>query len=234
MQQENLLQDLNRELKEIKEQLKAITISLENKSKSKNDDEKSSADLQARGIAREWSEKRTEEKDDKKRKIALNSVDTYGFYSYNIHRLGNISEGFDSTSDNESRDGRHNDQATKISTTTKNEDDDKVLTQRLEQLYDDGKRKNEVPLFYGGDAEAIICTVQEFDEVADDLEFTEAHEKFTNFRKCLRNVARDDWDTAKVGQAITIAGKLMILPEDIYEAQKNYFETVKKPSNEGT
>eukprot|EP00978_Attheya_sp_CCMP212_P038062 scaffold185129_cov51-Attheya_sp.AAC.1 len=33
----------------------------------------------------------------------------------------------------------------KSSTATKDEDDDKVLTQRLEQLYDDGKRKNEVP-----------------------------------------------------------------------------------------
>eukprot|EP00978_Attheya_sp_CCMP212_P011224 scaffold27572_cov24-Attheya_sp.AAC.1 len=122
------------------------------------------------------------------------------------------------------------------STATKDEDDNKVLTQRLEQLYD-GKRKNEVPLFYGGDAEAMIHTVREFDEVADDLEFTEAHEKFTNFRKCLRDVARDDWDNAKVGQAMTIAGfkdmmyawKLMILPEDIYEAQKNYIEIVKKP-----
>eukprot|EP00978_Attheya_sp_CCMP212_P032987 scaffold131149_cov40-Attheya_sp.AAC.1 len=89
----------------------------------------------------------------------------------------------------------------KSSTATKEKDDDKVLTQRLEQLYDDGKRKNEVPLFYGGDAEAMIRTVREFDEVADeDLEFTEAHEKFTNCRKCLRDVARDDWDTAKVGQ----------------------------------
>eukprot|EP00978_Attheya_sp_CCMP212_P002118 scaffold4359_cov53-Attheya_sp.AAC.1 len=127
----------------------------------------------------------------------------------------------------------------KSSTATKDEDDDKVLTQcqRLEQLYDDGKRKNEVPLFYGGDAEAMIRTVREFDEVADDLEFTEAHEKFTNFRKCLRNVAHDDWDTAKVGQDMTIAGfkatvyawKLMILSEDIYEAQNNYIETVKKP-----
>eukprot|EP00978_Attheya_sp_CCMP212_P001021 scaffold2113_cov63-Attheya_sp.AAC.3 len=83
----------------------------------------------------------------------------------------------------------------------------------------------------------MICTVQEFDEVADDLKFTEAHETFTNFRKCLRDVARDDWDTTKVGQAITVAGfkvmmyawKLMILPEDIYEVQKNYIETVKKP-----
>eukprot|EP00978_Attheya_sp_CCMP212_P027402 scaffold91726_cov59-Attheya_sp.AAC.1 len=53
----------------------------------------------------------------------------------------------------------------------------------------------------------MIHTVREFDEVlADDLEFTEAHEKFTNFRKCLRDVARDDWDTAKVGQDMTIAG----------------------------
>jgi hypothetical protein len=120
---------------------------------------------------------------------------------------------------------------------TKDEDDDKVLTQRLEQIYDDGKRKAEVPLFYGGDAETMIRTVREFREVADDLEFTEAQEKFTNFRKCLRDVTRDDWDTAKVGQPNTIVGfdatmyqwKMMILPEDIYEAQKNYIETVKKP-----
>eukprot|EP00978_Attheya_sp_CCMP212_P040442 scaffold220887_cov43-Attheya_sp.AAC.1 len=97
----------------------------------------------------------------------------------------------------------------KSSTATKDEDDDKVLTQRLEQLYDDGKRKNEVPLFYGGDAaEAMIRTVREFDEATDDLEFTEANEKFTNFRKCLRDVARDDWDTAKVGQDMTIAAQI--------------------------
>eukprot|EP00978_Attheya_sp_CCMP212_P000096 scaffold185_cov42-Attheya_sp.AAC.7 len=84
----------------------------------------------------------------------------------------------------------------------------------------------------------MIRTVQEFDEVADDLEFTEAHEKFMNFRKCLRDVAHDDWDTTKVGQVITIAciskatiyaWKLMILPEDIYEAQKNHIEIAKKP-----
>eukprot|EP00978_Attheya_sp_CCMP212_P011622 scaffold28764_cov30-Attheya_sp.AAC.2 len=83
-------------------------------------------------------------------------------------------------------------------TATKEENNDtKVLTQRLEQLYDDGKRKNKVPLFYGGDAEAMIHTVKEFDEVADDLEFTEAHAKFINFRKCLHDVAHDDWDIPK-------------------------------------
>eukprot|EP00978_Attheya_sp_CCMP212_P012929 scaffold32269_cov62-Attheya_sp.AAC.2 len=83
----------------------------------------------------------------------------------------------------------------------------------------------------------MICTVRAFDEVADDLEFTEAQKQFTNFGKCLRDVAHDDWNTAKVGQAIAIAGfkatmyawKLMILPEDIFEAQKNCIETVKKP-----
>eukprot|EP00978_Attheya_sp_CCMP212_P017260 scaffold45922_cov63-Attheya_sp.AAC.5 len=85
MHQENLLQDLNRELKEIKKQLKAITISSEKKLKSKNNDEKLSAEKkfenaqkekysitldhrQARRISRESSEKRTKEKEDKKRK----------------------------------------------------------------------------------------------------------------------------------------------------------------------
>ena len=31
---------------------------------------------------------------------------------------------------------------------TKDEEDDKVLTQRLEQIYDDGKRKSEVLLLF--------------------------------------------------------------------------------------
>eukprot|EP00978_Attheya_sp_CCMP212_P010935 scaffold26612_cov56-Attheya_sp.AAC.3 len=97
----------------------------------------------------------------------------------------------------------------KTSSSAKDEDDENVLTQEQEQLYEDGKRKNEVlPLFYGGDAEVMIHTVQEFDEVADDLEFTEAHEKFTNFRKCLYDVACDDWDTVKVRQVNTIAEDL--------------------------
>jgi hypothetical protein len=50
-------------------------------------------------------------------------------------------------------------------------------------------------------------------------------------------VARDDWDTAKAAFPITDGGfngtleawKQMILPEDVYENQKNYIETVKKP-----
>eukprot|EP00978_Attheya_sp_CCMP212_P017828 scaffold48076_cov58-Attheya_sp.AAC.2 len=252
MQQENLLQDIKKDLKEIKAQLLTINRSLEEKNQERKRDKEnivSSAEQrfmdaqkeeysvtldhrQARRIAREWSKKRTLETNKKKRKAVLDSIDNYGV-SFEIavrvltapvrmsHVMGDIPI-----------------KLQKSSTATKDEDDDKVLTQRLEQLYDDGKRKKEVPLFYGGDAEAMICTVQEFDEVADDLEFAETHEKFTNFRKCLRNVARDDWDTAKVGQDITIAGfkatmyawKLMILPEDIYEAQKNYIETVKKPS----
>eukprot|EP00978_Attheya_sp_CCMP212_P001020 scaffold2113_cov63-Attheya_sp.AAC.2 len=106
----------------------------------------------------------------------------------------------------------------------------------MEQLYDDGKRKNEVPLFYGGDAEAMILTR-------------------------LRDEACDNWDTAKVGQANMIAACLSSSPHqprlsrptkrfkkitktgndarnrtwdhgrkhrDIDEAQKNYIETVKK------
>jgi hypothetical protein len=38
----------------------------------------------------------------------------------------------------------------------------------------------------------MIRTVREFKEIASDLDFTEPQEKFTNFRKCLRDVARDD------------------------------------------
>jgi hypothetical protein len=70
-----------------------------------------------------------------------------------MHR--DSSEGLDS-SDDESCDGRCTNQASKNCTATKDEDDNKVLTQpRLEQLYDDEKRKNEVHLFYGRDAKVI-------------------------------------------------------------------------------
>eukprot|EP00978_Attheya_sp_CCMP212_P019036 scaffold52846_cov53-Attheya_sp.AAC.1 len=83
----------------------------------------------------------------------------------------------------------------------------------------------------------MIRTLREFVEVADDLDFTEPAEKFTNFRKRLRDIARDDWDTVRVQYPATIGGfnatvyawKEMILPEDVYEMQKNYIETVKKP-----
>eukprot|EP00978_Attheya_sp_CCMP212_P038012 scaffold184224_cov24-Attheya_sp.AAC.1 len=70
---------------------------------------------QTRRIAREWSKKRTLETNEKKRKAVLDSIDNYSvsFGSYNIDRLRNSSEGFDSTSEDESRDGRHTDKATK-------------------------------------------------------------------------------------------------------------------------
>eukprot|EP00978_Attheya_sp_CCMP212_P049517 scaffold675583_cov90-Attheya_sp.AAC.1 len=91
--------------------------------------------IQARRIAREWSKKRTLETNKKKRKAVLDAIDNYGvsFSSYNIDHLRNSSEGFDSTSDDESRDGRHTIKLQKSSTATKDEDDDKVLAQRLEQ-----------------------------------------------------------------------------------------------------
>ena len=40
------------------------------------------------------------------------------------------------------------------------QDETKVSMQRLEQNYDDGtKKKAEVPIFHGGDAESMIRTV---------------------------------------------------------------------------
>eukprot|EP00978_Attheya_sp_CCMP212_P015153 scaffold38976_cov43-Attheya_sp.AAC.1 len=181
MQQENLLQDLNKELKEIKEQLKAITISLEEKDQEHKNDrenkvssaekrfenaqkEKCSITLdhkQARRMACEWSEKRTKEKDEKKRKLELNSIVKYGYTSnsYNIDHLGNSSECFEAPVTMSHVMGDILIKLQRISTATKDEDDDKVLTQWPEQLYDHRKRKNEVPLFYGGDAEAMIRTV---------------------------------------------------------------------------
>eukprot|EP00978_Attheya_sp_CCMP212_P008357 scaffold19697_cov30-Attheya_sp.AAC.4 len=60
----------------------------------------------------------------------------------------------------------------------------------------------------------MICTVGEFDEVVDDLEFTEAHEKFMNFRKCLRAMLHMMIGTPQ---------------KHLYEAQKKNIETVKKP-----
>eukprot|EP00978_Attheya_sp_CCMP212_P034079 scaffold141082_cov39-Attheya_sp.AAC.1 len=86
--------------------------------------------------------------------------------------------------------------------------------QTLVQLYDNGeKKKGKVPTFNGGDAEAMIRTLRE---------------------KCLHDIALDDWDTVRTQYPITLggftAGKLyswkeMILPEDVYEMEKNYIET---------
>ena len=71
MQQEKLLEEVKDELKEIKEQLAAITILLEKKSRRKNDSEKNEmkdkknkyritlSHKKARRFAREWSETRT-------------------------------------------------------------------------------------------------------------------------------------------------------------------------------
>jgi hypothetical protein len=135
MQQENLLQDIKKDLEEIKAQLLTINRSLEEKNQERKRDKEnkvSSAEQrfidaqkeeysvtldhrQARRIAREWSKKRTLESNEKKRKAVLDSIDNYGvsFDTYNIDRLRNSGEGFDSTSEDESRDGRHSDQTTK-------------------------------------------------------------------------------------------------------------------------
>jgi hypothetical protein len=105
----------------------------------------------------------------------------------------------------------------------------KQTLQTLVQLYDNGeKKKGEVPIFTGGDTEAMIRTLCEFTEVANDLDFTEPEEKFTNFRKCLCDIARDDWDTVRTQYPITLGGfigtvytwKEMILPVDVYKMQK--------------
>jgi hypothetical protein len=123
MQQEKLLEEVKDELKEIKEQLAAITISLEKKSRRKNDSEKNEKNetkdkknkyritlshKEARRFAREWSETRTLKKNEKKRKIALEAIEKYGSYSYNIHQDSSDLLS-DSSSDDESRNGGHSD-----------------------------------------------------------------------------------------------------------------------------
>lgn len=123
MQQEKLLEEVKDELKEIKEQLAAITTSLEKKSRRKNDSEKNEKNetkdkknkyritlshKEARRFAREWSETRTLKKNEKKRKIALEAIEKYGSYSYNIHQDSSDLLS-DSSSDDESRNGGHSD-----------------------------------------------------------------------------------------------------------------------------
>eukprot|EP00978_Attheya_sp_CCMP212_P000097 scaffold185_cov42-Attheya_sp.AAC.8 len=120
MQQEELLKEIKEELKEIKEQSRAITISLEKKSSCENNDEndktkltkkKSSSSVttshqEAHRSAHEWAKKRTLEKrtQEKNEKRDESPVDKYGFYSTaDIDYL-------DSSQD-ESCDGRHSDQA---------------------------------------------------------------------------------------------------------------------------
>jgi hypothetical protein len=120
MQQEKLLEEVKDELKEIKEQLAAITTSLEKKSRRKNENEKNEtkekknkyritlSHKEARRFAREWSETRTLKKNEKKRKIALEAIEKYGSYSYNIHQDSSDLLS-DSSSDDESRNGGHSD-----------------------------------------------------------------------------------------------------------------------------
>jgi hypothetical protein len=52
----------------------------------------------------------------------------------------------------------------------------------------------------------MICTVREFNKVANNLYFTEAHENLTNSRKSLRDVlACNNWDIVKVGKLNTLS-----------------------------
>jgi hypothetical protein len=111
----------------------------------------------------------------------------------------------------------------KLKATTEIDEDVKQTMQTLVQLYDNGeKKKGEVPIFTGGDAEAMIRTLRKFTEVADDLDFTEPEEKFINFKKCLHDITCDDWDTVRTQYPITLgrftsteySWKGMILPED--------------------
>eukprot|EP00978_Attheya_sp_CCMP212_P006450 scaffold14756_cov63-Attheya_sp.AAC.1 len=140
MQQENLLKDLKEELKEVKEQLKVITILLEKKSKHKNDDENNESRAEkekysitlnhreACRITREWFETRTLKKNERKRHRALNSIEKYGSYSYNIHQ--DSSEGLLDRAVTMSHVMRDIPiKLQKNSTAMKDEDDNKVLTQ---------------------------------------------------------------------------------------------------------
>eukprot|EP00978_Attheya_sp_CCMP212_P002633 scaffold5363_cov34-Attheya_sp.AAC.2 len=63
----------------------------------------------------------------------------------------------------------------------------------------------------------MIRTAREFDEVVDDLEFTEAHEKVMNFRKCLGDVVHDDWDTAKKKNIETVKKPYTMTAHDFVE-----------------
>ena len=148
-----------------------------------------------------------------------------------MHVAGPKSEHFKKTKNKANTKKIHNkmsfaigDVPIKLKATALVDEDVKHTMQTLVQLYDNGeKKKGEVPIFTGGDAEAMIRTLREFVEVAEDLDFTEPTEKFTQFRKCLRDIARDDWGTVRAEYPVTIGGfnatvytrKEMILPKDV-------------------
>ena len=77
-----------------------------------------------------------------------------------------------------------------------NADEKKVAT-LIQQLEDGTTLKAKVPLCYGDDIESLFQTIIEFREVAEELSFNTEQEKFTHFRKCLKNTARNEWDQVK-------------------------------------
>jgi hypothetical protein len=75
-------------------------------------------------------------------------------------------------------------------------DPTEFVTVRLTQNYVDGTTvKREAPTMDGTSMEAVFYCIREFQEIADELNFTTADEFFNNFRRILRNSAKDDWDS---------------------------------------
>jgi hypothetical protein len=124
MQQENkLLQDIRDDVKEIKEQLAAIAISLEKKSRRTSDDTKNATNVEknehritishreARRFAREWYEARLQKFNNKRKERDFSKGSLKRFSPCYVNTQRDSEDGWSESSDNESCDGRHSDQA---------------------------------------------------------------------------------------------------------------------------
>ena len=65
----------------------------------------------------------------------------------------------------------------------------------LTQRYAGGNTiKRDVPTIDGTSMEAVLYCIKEFQETANELEYTTGGELFSSFRRILRGAAKDDWD----------------------------------------
>ena len=88
---------------------------------------------------------------------------------------------------------------------TMDEESESLIRVKLVQAYEDGTTlKREVPCFDGSSAEFLFYTMAEFDDAAEEYEWHD-DELFTNYRKTLKNPAKNQWQTI-VGEHTAAGG----------------------------
>lgn len=119
------------------------------------------------------------------------------------------------------------------------EDSESIQRVKLVQIYEDGTTlKREVPCFDGSSAELLFYTMEEFDDAVIEYEWTD-NERFVNYRKTLKQPARNTWDTivrangaARTNVAFALCRTRMIrryVAATAYDDEIRYLESCRKP-----